>query len=63
MLKYIGSETKENLSKFGPKMSKNNFDTFYLRLLRLWEVKKVSIGKSGINFHYSGPHQAYTKDQ
>ena len=35
-----------------------NFDTFYLRLLRLSEVKKVSNGWSGINFLYSGPHQA-----
>ena len=51
---HIASESKENYSKFGQKVSKNNFefDIFYLRLLRLSEVKKVSNGWSGINFHY-----------
>ena len=47
----------QNLDKKRAKTTLN-FDTFYLRLLRLSEVKKGSNGWSGINFHYSGPHQA-----
>ena len=50
-------KTNQNLDKKWAKTTLN-FDTFYLRLLRLSEVKIVSNGWSGINFHYSGPHQA-----
>ena len=34
-----------------------NFDVFYIRLLRLCEVKKDSNGWSDINFHYSETHR------
>ena len=41
------------------KLNKNTFEFwhFYPSLLRLSEVKKVSNGCSGINFHHTGPHQ------
>ena len=50
----IGSESNENWAN-----TTLNFDTFHLRLLRVSEVKKVSNGRSGIHFHYSGPHQDF----
>ena len=38
--------------KINQSLDKHCYDTFYLKLLRLSEVKKVSNGWSGINFHY-----------
>ena len=38
--------------KINQSLDKHCYDTFYLKLLRLSEVKKVSNGSSGINFHY-----------
>ena len=56
-LRKEGQINQQNFDKNWAKIPLN-FDTFYPRLLRLSEVKKVSNGWSSINFHYSGSHQA-----
>ena len=63
-LAYFESYSLRIKRQINKKFDKNwakttlNFDTFYLRLLRLSEVKIVSNGWSGINFHYSRSHWA-----